>query len=166
MQRGILLCCWLGLAACSSETPDERAYTDTNDADSTQEAAVNPPAGRVTIDGETYGVNGDGFCRRIGSRSTEGPEGVLRIEIDTSDYATYRDSMYLGVTRGRDSGLLVIFNMGLDSWFGRFDSEGDPAEFDGRRSTFDGTMLSNLEEVPVTARVEIDCPIVEDLTTE
>ena len=111
------------------------------------------------VDGETIELSGDGFCRRIGRRERFGPEGRFNIGLATPDR-----SAYLEVVRDDVDGLRVSFNMRPDSWEGRFSAEEDPADFDGTRFTFEGTVIKNLfEDQTMTMRVEVDCPVVDDL---
>lgn len=171
MRMGILLFCWLAVAACSSESPGGAAepYEDEESSESMSAWAVESPTASVLIDGKAFEVKGEGFCRRVGSRSEEGPEGVLQIRIQTLSMKTVDGGLHITVTRGREGGLLVIFDKSyrpIGSWFGRFSAEDDPSEFDGGRFTFEGPMLSAPDEVEVSANIEIDCPLVADLTTE
>ncbi len=163
MRKGILLCCWLGLAACSSEAPegdDDYAYDDEETSASAPEAPAEPLTARVTLDGETIDVTGEGYCRRIGATQTFGPGGRFEIGVSTEDYA-----MNVSVMRSQVEGLRVSFRRDRDAWEGHFTTEEDPAQFDGSRFTFEGTVIKNLyRDQTTTMRVEVDCPLVEDLT--
>ena len=169
MQRGILIYCWLGLAACSSETTEgDEAITDSEIGqltESAQRGAGELPAATVTVEGATYEVSGNGFCRRIGSRSVDDPEGILEVHIKSLD-----NERFVQVLRGQNEGLLVAFHKTeapLRSWSDSFIPEDDISEFDGRRFTFEGTVMAAPdEEQRTTMRVEVDCPFIEDLTTE
>ena len=83
LLNSLLLCCWLGLAACSSETPDDGddAYEDEDYSESAAEEPADPPKALITLEGETIEVTGEGFCRRVGSTQTFGPEGRFEIGI-------------------------------------------------------------------------------------
>ncbi len=169
MHRGILFFCWLGLAACSSETPDSSEIIfDSESVQFTESAPGGTgelPAATVTVEGATYEVSGNGFCQRIGSRSVDDPEGILEVHIKSLD-----NEMFVQVLRGQNVGLLVAFHKTeapLRSWSDSFIPEDDISEFDGRRFTFEGTVIAAPdEEQRTTMRVDVDCPFIEDLTTE
>ncbi len=164
MRKGILLCCWLALAACSSEAPDgdEDAY-DYEDEEYSEPAAeepTEPPTARVMLDGETFELTGEGFCRRIGSTQTFGPGGRFEIGISTEGY-----TMNVSVFKDSVDGLRISFRKDTDGWEETFTPEEDPSQFDGRRFTFEGTVMKNLyRDQTTTMRVEVDCPFVQDLT--
>lgn len=166
IRTGILLCCWLWLAACTSEDPtgDEDAYEyeDEEYSDSAVDEPAEGPTARVMLDGETIEVNGEGFCRRIGSTQTFGPEGRFEIGISTEGY-----TMNVSVFRDNLDGLRVSFRRDTDAWEETFTPEEDPSQFDGRRFTFEGTVMKNFyQDQTTTMRVEVDCPVVEDLTVQ
>ena len=73
IKKGILLCCWLGLAACSSEGPDgdEDAYEYEDDeySDSAMEEPAEPPTARVMLDN----TRRSGFGSRRGGTDPAGP---------------------------------------------------------------------------------------------
>ncbi len=169
MQRGVLLCCWLALAVCSSRVvAGEEAGSDHEYEQHTESApagAGESPTATVTVDGETYEISGEGSCELIGSRSLDDPDGVLDIQI-----RTLNNERYVQVRRGLEVGLLIAFHKTdapLGSWSDGFVPEDDPSEFDGRRFTFEGPVVvaPNVEQ-KTTMRMEVDCPFVEDLTTE
>ena len=164
MRNGILLFCWLGLAACSSEAPegddDAYEYEDEEYSDAAAEEPSEPPTARVMLDGETIEVSGEGFCRRIGREETFGPGGRFEIGISTEGYA-----MNVSVMRDSLDGLRVSFRRDTDAWEATFSPEEDPSVFDGSRYTFEGTVMKNFyRDQTTTMRVEVDCPFVEDLT--
>ena len=177
MQRGLLLCCWLGLAACSSETTDSDESVSVEEieaisTDETEERPESAPAGggespiaTVTVDGETYEVRGNGSCKLIGSRRLDDPDGVLDIQVRTPD-----NDMYVQVRRSPELGLLVAFHKTeapLGSWSDGFAPADDPSQFDGRRFTFEGDVVWDPAQLSrTTMRMEIDCPFVEDVTTD
>ncbi len=163
MRRTIVLTCWLALAACSSEGPDgdEEAYDydDEEYSEPVAEEPSEPPTARVTLDGETIEVAGEGFCRRIGSTQTFGPGGRFEIGISTEDYA-----MNISVMKDDLQGLRVAFRRDTDGWEGTFEPEEDPSQFDGSQFTFEGTVMKNLyRDQTTTMRVEANCPFVQDL---
>ena len=167
IRTAVLLCCWLGLAACSSETPDAGEGIPGSENEQTAEpvpaVAGESPTATVIVDGETYEISGNGSCRLIGSRSADGPDGVLEIQIKTPD-----NERYVQVLRGQEMGLLVAFHKAdtpLGSWADGFAPEDDPSEFDGRRFTFEGPVVADPTDLRrTTMRMEVDCPSVEDLT--
>ena len=165
IRTAVLLCCWLGLAACSSETPDagEGIAGSENERNAEPAVASESPTATVMVEGETYVVSGNGSCKRIGSRSADDPDGVLEIQIKTAD-----NERYVQVLRGREMGLLVAFHKAdtpLGSWADGFAPEDDPSEFDGRRFTFEGPVVADPTDLrKTTMRMEVHCPSVEDLT--
>ena len=163
IRNGVLLLCWLGLAACSSETPDgdedSYDYEDEEYSEPVAEASVLPPTAQVTLDGETIEVSGEGFCRRIGSTQTFGPGGRFEIGISTEGY-----TMSVSVFRDSVDGLRIAFRRDTDGWEETFTPEEDPSDFDGSRFTFEGMVMKNFYRDQMTMiRVEVDCPFVEDL---
>ena len=167
MRTGILLFCWLGLAACSAETPDgNEVMSDYDNDDQTHSA----PAGggqlltaTVTVYGETFEVSGDGHCRRVDIRYSELPEVVLEIMIKPSDL-----SGFVQISRGEVFGLLMVIHKApfrtWGAWDTRLAPEEDPSEFDGSRFTFEGPVEGPKadDRRTTTMRVEIDCPFVHD----
>ena len=164
MRKGILLCCWVALAACSSEAPDDGDdaydYEDEEYSEPAQEEPAEPLTALVMLDGETIEVSGEGFCRRVGRAEVFGPGGRFEIGISTEGY-----TMNVSVMRDSRDGLRVSFRRDTDAWEATFTPEEDPSEFDGSRFTFEGTVMKNFyRDQTTTMRVEVDCPVVEDLT--
>ena len=162
MRKGILLCCWLGLAACSSEAPDgedDYEYEDEEYSDSAMDEPADPPTARVTVEGETSDFSGEGFCRRIGSSQTFGPEGRFEIALNNSD-----NTLYISVMKDNVDGVRVAFRKDNNGWEIRLSPEEDNTEFDGSRFVFEGTVMKNLyRDQLMPMRLEVDCPFVDDL---